>query len=119
MPADGSGLPPLIAPAFTVQFQPKSKKDGDDCLPRLEASNIPTDAQWSDLTLPQTIVVLQQPLGQMNAAVGGIHVLRIAKRGALGLVVEGRIRDLGEMQEIGLTVRRSSMLFFLVFPFHI
>ena len=73
-------------------------------MPALEASNIPAGSQWSDLAPAHTIVVLQQPLGQMNAAVGGIHMLRMAKKGVVGLVVEGRIRDLGEMQEIGLPV---------------
>ena len=93
-----------MAPAFTVQFQPKSKADGDLCLPKLESSNIPAGKQWSDLTLPRTFVVLQQPHGQMNAAVGGIHMKRMSKLGAIGLIVDGRIRDIPEMIQSGLCV---------------
>ena len=91
-----------LGPAFTVQFQPKDHSQSS--LPRIAESNIPPGKIWSDLVSPDSIVVVQQPEGQSNAVVGGIHMERLNQRKAMGLVVDGRIRDLGELAEVPLAV---------------
>jgi regulator of RNase E activity RraA len=72
--------------------------------PRIEESNIPKGQQWSDLVEKDCVVMVQQPEGQRCAVVGGIHALRIKRRGGVGLVVEGRVRDRAEMEELGMPV---------------
>lgn len=50
------------------------------------------------------MVVVEQPEGQSCAAIGGIMALRMKTRGAIGCVVGGRVRDLGELNNCGLPV---------------
>ncbi|MCJ1476586.1 hypothetical protein MMC13_005252 [Lambiella insularis] len=90
----------VIAPAFTVQFQPKSPCNGGDVLPKASTSNIEPGTQWSDLIPSGTVAVVQQPEGQRCAVLGGIHALNIDRRGAKGVIVLGRIRDLQELQQL-------------------
>ncbi|KAL9061301.1 MAG: hypothetical protein Q9162_000175 [Coniocarpon cinnabarinum] len=61
-------------------------------------SNIPANSHWVDLTPSDTFVVLSQPSGQSCAALGGIMASRMKKRGAKGILVGGRIRDLTELK---------------------
>lgn len=86
-----------IAPASTVLFVPKS---GD--ISSYGPANIPDGSHWVDLTTPETIVVLSQPLGQKNAVCGGIMALRMKVCGAKGIVVGGRVRDIEELKSTGL-----------------
>lgn len=95
----------VIAPAFTVQFQPKAPCNGDICLPKASSSNIGSGTQWSDLIEADTVVVIQQPEGQKCAVLGGIHAINIDSRGAEGVVVSGRIRDMGEIRRLKTPVR--------------
>ncbi|MCJ1414259.1 hypothetical protein MMC32_000585 [Xylographa parallela] len=90
----------VIAPAFTVQFQPKAPINGSDSLPKAASSNISPGSQWSDLIQPNMIVVVQQPEGQKCAVVGGIHALNIERKGAKGILVSGRIRDIEELRKL-------------------
>ncbi|MCJ1284366.1 hypothetical protein MMC26_003697 [Xylographa opegraphella] len=90
----------IIAPAFTVQFQPKAPINGSDSLPKAASSNISSAVQWSDLVQGNTIVVVQQPEGQKCAVVGGIHALNIDRKGAKGILVSGRIRDIEELRKL-------------------
>ena len=101
----GHGIRKIIAPAFTVQFQPIGPSHGDTCVPRAPASNIKPGTQWSDLTEEDRIVVIQQPEGQKCAVLGGIHAINIDRRGAKGIIVSGRVRDMQELQELGTPVR--------------
>jgi regulator of RNase E activity RraA len=88
-----------VAPASTVYFIAKTD-DGSGH----PAGNIPKGDHWVDLTTPGTFVVESQPEGQRNAVLGGIMALRMKKLEAQGVVVHGRIRDLEELRESGLTV---------------
>ncbi|MCJ1294383.1 hypothetical protein MMC34_005941 [Xylographa carneopallida] len=90
----------IIAPAFTVQFQPNAAINGPDSLPKAASSNINSGSQWSDSVQGNTIVVVQQPEGQKCAVVGGIHALNIDRRGTKGIVVSGRIRDIDELRKL-------------------
>lgn len=98
----------VIAPAFTVQFQPKAQCNGDVCLPKASSSNLASGAQWSDLTEEGTVVVIQQPEGQKCAVLGGIHAINIDRRKAKGIVVSGRIRDMEELRKLETPVRGES-----------
>ncbi|CAK38835.1 hypothetical protein CBS115989_7560 [Aspergillus niger] len=87
----------LIAPASTLQFIPKSN-------PTPTSSSIPPSTHWSDLTTPNTILVISQPPDQHCAVVGGIMALRMKVRGVLGVVVDGRVRDRAELKASGLGI---------------
>lgn len=95
--AESNSSTVTIAPASTVLFAPKS---GD--ISSYGPSNIPDGSHWVDLTAPETIVVLSQPLGQKNAVCGGIMALRMKVCGAKGIVVGGRVRDIEELKSTGL-----------------
>ena len=98
------GEDPLLGPAFTMQFQPREGSDARPSLPQAPSSNIEAKTIWSDEALPGSIVVVQQPEGQRNAAIGGIHMLNLSKKGIEAVVVDGRIRDQGEIQELDIEV---------------
>lgn len=100
----------MIAPASTVQFQPKAPQNGEFSNPMIADSNIQPGKQWSDLTVPNTVVVVQQPEGQRCAAVGGIHATAMARLRARGLVVGGRVRDVEELQKLDLPVGDGFLL---------
>ena len=90
----------MIGPAFTVLFRAKDDTNDEDAI----ECNIPPNLQWSDLAERETVVVVAQPAGQQCAAVGGIHALRLNVLGVSGLLVGGRVRDLEEMDKLGLPV---------------
>lgn len=94
-----------IAPASTVRF---ISKEGGDMLSLPEA-NIPSGTHWVDNSKPGTIVVIQQPEGQKCAVLGGIMALRMKVLDVKGIVTNGRVRDVAELQEIGLPVSTSSL----------
>ena len=94
----------VVGPAFTVQFQPKDPSTSIASFPKAEATNIEPGVQWSDLAEPGSIVLVQQPENQRSAAAGGIHMLRLAKKGVKAIVVEGRIRDQREVRDLNLLV---------------
>ncbi|KAK2627319.1 hypothetical protein QTJ16_003285 [Diplocarpon rosae] len=88
-----------MAPASTVLFAPKT---GDTS--NYPAGNIPTDNHYVDLTVPETIVVMQQPAGQKCAVLGGIMALRMKALNAKAIVVNGRVRDVEELASTELLV---------------
>jgi regulator of RNase E activity RraA len=92
----------IIAPASTLKLIPKHLV-ASTTLPGPD-HEIPNGSHWVDLTEPGTIMVIEQPEGQKCAAVGGIMALRMRVRGVQGVVVGGRVRDLGELSETGLAV---------------
>jgi len=98
-----------IGPASTVLFVPKDATPDSD--PQHfrghRTSNIPPDAHYVDLTRPDTIVVMSQPLQQRCAVLGGIMALRMKTRGALGVVAGGRVRDLAELRGLEFPVNRA------------
>lgn len=98
----------IIAPASTFKFIPKDQSlpFGMDLDPkiRIEDHGFPPGTYWVDHAEPGTVVVVEQPTGQYCAAVGGIMAARMKVLGVQGVVVDGRIRDLGEIRELELPV---------------
>jgi regulator of RNase E activity RraA len=114
-PAPNSIAAKVIAPASTVLFTsrstpsfPTSSNSGPlSLLNRALAEplpNIPEGASYSDLTKPGTIVVVSQPHGQTCAVMGGIMAVRMKVLGAKGVIVDGRVRDLEAVKELGIPV---------------
>lgn len=62
--------------------------------------NIPTGAVYSDLITPGTIVLLSQPRGSSTATMGSVHAVRMAQRHAAGVLVDGRVRDVGALRRV-------------------
>ncbi|PHH75640.1 hypothetical protein CDD82_4362 [Ophiocordyceps australis] len=89
----------VVAPVSTVLFAAK-----DEPRPTQPAANIAAGVHWADVTEPGSFVVMQQPDGQTNAICGGIMALRIKARGAKGIVVAGRVRDLSELRATELPI---------------
>lgn len=90
-----------VAPVSTVLFTRKGETSPEAGRPE---ANIPKDAHWVDLAMPDTIAVLSQPQGQTNAVCGGILALRMKVLGVKGIVVDGRVRDLVELRSTDLPV---------------
>ncbi|KAL2866628.1 RraA family protein [Aspergillus lucknowensis] len=95
--------PKIIARASTIKFIPK-----EDPLPSApgfsESNTFPQGKHWVDCTEPGTVVVIEQPKDQHCAVVGGIMAVRMKYLGISGVVVNGRIRDLAEIQGCNLPV---------------
>lgn len=100
--------PKIIAPASTFKFIPKP-----DALPNHadpSATGFPAGKHWVDCAEPGTVAVLEQPHGQSCAVLGGIMALRMKALGVKGAVVNGRVRDLGELRESSLPVGDFELL---------
>ncbi|KAL6234805.1 hypothetical protein BDW75DRAFT_156510 [Aspergillus navahoensis] len=102
----------IIAPASTIQFIPKSSSPTSllaDSTSTPNANQVfPQGTHWVDNTEPNTIVLISQPPGQHCAVVGGIMAVRMKSLGVKGVVVDGRIRDLREIQGARLPVWAKS-----------
>ncbi|KAL1959311.1 hypothetical protein VTO42DRAFT_2498 [Malbranchea cinnamomea] len=95
-------LPKVIGYASTFRFVPK-----DDPLPdvsSVEEHGFPPGRHWVDWAQPDTVVLIDQPAGQRCATLGGIMAARMKVLGVRGVVVNGRVRDLAELQASGLQV---------------
>jgi regulator of RNase E activity RraA len=65
----------------------------------------PKPAQHFVDAVPQgSVVCISQPDNMVNAVWGGLMTARAMNRGALGVIVDGRIRDLNEQREFGFPV---------------
>ena len=53
------------------------------------------------------IMYIQQPKGLYSACFGGLMAMRSHTLGAAGIVIDGRFRDIQEIQELGLPVRQG------------
>lgn len=93
----------IVGPAFTVKFLAENPFTIPERLPKYSKS-IEPGVQWSDLVKNGSVVVVQQPEGQRCAVVGGIHMARLCAKGARGLVVDGNVRDLRELNRMDLVV---------------
>ncbi|RMY61486.1 hypothetical protein D0864_12929 [Hortaea werneckii] len=83
----------IVAPLSTVLFVPKTPSSTGGTTPAIpQESNIPQDKHWTDLPAPGTIVLLQQPRGQICAVCGDILGTRLKVRGVRGIVADGRSR---------------------------
>ncbi|KAK6382285.1 hypothetical protein LTS17_004172 [Exophiala oligosperma] len=91
----------IVAPVSTVVLVPKSWSDASSFVPPLpQASNIPQGKNWTDCPPPGAVVLIQQPKEHISAILGDIMVTRLQKRGILGVVADGRIRDLKSCREV-------------------
>lgn len=104
----------MIAPASTLKLVDKSEKLDPPVNEQLHG--FPQGGHWADLTDADTMLVIEQPLHQTCAAVGGIMASRMKIRGLLGCVVSGRVRDLGELRKSGLPVSQRFRHFHMHFP---
>lgn len=102
-PGAGDASSVTVAPVSTVLFARKGQELAEP------AANIPKGVHWADLTVPGTIVVLQQPDGQKNAICGGIMAVRMKMCEAKGIVVAGRVRDIEELKSTSLPVSASTI----------
>ncbi|KAK1142330.1 hypothetical protein N8T08_007881 [Aspergillus melleus] len=93
-----SGETKLIGQAFTVKFVPKS----DVTAPKLEGNYI-------DMVPPSSVIFISQPPPQVNAVYGGLMTLRAQKLGAAGVIIDGRVRDLGEHRVAGFPLFAKSV----------
>ncbi|KAF4211290.1 hypothetical protein CNMCM8980_008374 [Aspergillus fumigatiaffinis] len=94
--------PKIIAPASTFKF---ISKDNDRIPPSAEPEDshgFPAGTHWVDFTKPGTIAVLEQPADQHCAVLGGIMAVRMKVLGVRGVLVNGRVRDLAEINECKL-----------------
>jgi len=91
---------PLALPISTVLFVPKAltSNENDSTTP---SSNIPKSTHWTDCPAPNTFAILQQPPNQSCAVMGDILATRLKVRGVRGAVVDGRVRDLTALKELG------------------
>jgi len=55
------------------------------------------------------VVFLSQPLPHTNATFGGLMALRAQQVGAVGTVIDGRLRDLQEHRDLGYPVSKASL----------
>ena len=101
----------LIAPASTLKYVDRSSQV--DALPEGSPNGIPNASHWADETELGSVVVIEQPEGQTNAALGGILALAMKVRGVSGCVVGGRVRDIDELQKVGLPVSSNPLTLLL------
>lgn len=72
--------------------------------PNRPPSRIPSDKHWVDLITPGTILIQQQSSDHRNAILGGIMAARLDVLGVHGIITHGRIRDIDELEEIGVPI---------------
>jgi regulator of RNase E activity RraA len=83
----------LNRPAYTVEFVPAT----DTVSTRPSVHHVDSCPKGS-------VIVIKTPAHLPNAVWGGLMSARASFLGAQGVVVEGRIRDVQEIQEMGLPV---------------
>lgn len=93
-PQRRSGPTKILGPAVTVKM--------------VEARNTtaPKPARhFADCNESGKVMYIQQPKGLYSACWGGLMTTRAKYLGAAGVVVDGRVRDIGEHQEAEFPVR--------------
>ncbi|KAM0324784.1 hypothetical protein ACHAQA_007748 [Verticillium albo-atrum] len=83
----------IFGPAVTIQMVAAS----DDAAPKL-------DTHFADHNEEGGVMYIQQPRGLPSACWGGLMSTRAKYLGAAGVVVDGRVRDVGEHNEMGFAV---------------
>ncbi|KAJ8595683.1 RraA-like protein [Rhizopogon salebrosus TDB-379] len=84
-PTSGASQVKICAPAYTVQMVPASDKSA----PKLSA-------HFVDTATPGSVIVINAPPQAKNAVWGGLMTAGAQARGAVGVVISGRCRDLAE-----------------------
>ncbi|ETS78381.1 hypothetical protein PFICI_10443 [Pestalotiopsis fici W106-1] len=83
----------IVGPAMTVKFAPKS----DQNAPKIQGNYI-------DQIPKGAVVFISQPAPHINACYGGLMSLRAKYLDAAGVIIDGRLRDLQEHQDIEFPV---------------
>ncbi|KAF9199904.1 hypothetical protein BGZ49_009910 [Haplosporangium sp. Z 27] len=78
----------VFGPAYTVKMVPVTDKESPK-----------SEQHFVDAIPEGSVVCISQPSNLVNAVWGGLMTARARKRGALGVVVDGRVRDLNEQRE--------------------
>ncbi|KAJ5482765.1 hypothetical protein N7539_006211 [Penicillium diatomitis] len=100
-------------PATTFQFGTKDESPPEIARENPEKHGFPPGRHWVDFTGDYAaanptdvgfVVVIDQPQGQFCAVTGGIVATRMGVLGAKAAVVNGRVRDVREMQLRGFPV---------------
>lgn len=70
------------------------------------------DEHFADSAKADKIMYIQQPKGLYSACFGGLMATRLKSVGAAGVIIDGRFRDVEEIQDIGLPLfaRENSIL---------
>jgi len=94
------GLPRLVGPAFTLRFVPARE---DLATPESWAS--PKSTRAAIEAMPEGCIAVVDAMGVTDAGIfGDILCSRIKKRGVLGLVTDGVVRDVAGVLGTGLPV---------------
>ncbi|CAG7934910.1 unnamed protein product [Penicillium olsonii] len=93
-----AGETKIVGQAFTVKFVPKS----DTSAPKLQGNYI-------DQIPEGAVVFISQPLPHVNAVYGGLMTLRAQALKAAGVVIDGRVRDLGEHRDLNFPLFARSV----------
>ncbi|KAL4987429.1 ribonuclease E inhibitor RraA/Dimethylmenaquinone methyltransferase [Aspergillus falconensis] len=88
----------IVGQAFTVKFVPKTAETA----PKLTGNYIDTIPKGA-------VVFISQPPPQVNAVYGGLMTLRAQALGAAGVVIDGRVRDLGEHRALNFPLFAKSV----------
>ncbi|CAG8734091.1 7948_t:CDS:2 [Gigaspora margarita] len=88
-----AGNSKLIGPVFTVK-----------CVPVSDVNSPKPSQHFADAVPANSVVFVSAPPDTINAVWGGLMNTRAKIRGAKGVVVDGRVRDLEELRADGLPV---------------
>ncbi|CAG8481513.1 10656_t:CDS:2 [Acaulospora morrowiae] len=92
-PEQQAGPSKLVGPVFTVKVVP------------IDDTTSPKPSQhFADASPEGSVVFVSAPPNALNAVWGGLMNTRAKMRGVKGVVVDGRVRDLGELRADGLPV---------------
>lgn len=88
-----AGSSKIFGPAYTVRIVHASDKTS------------PTPPNHFVDSIPSgSVVFISQPKGVISACWGGLMTTRAKHLGAVGVVIDGRFRDLNEQREIGMSL---------------
>ena len=73
-------------------------------IPASDATSPKASGHFADFNAPEKIMFVSQPKGMYSACFGGLMAARAKVLGAAGVVVDGRFRDVREIQDLGLPV---------------
>lgn len=68
------------------------------------SSSIPNNKHWVDLITPGSVLIQHQAYEHRNAILGGIMAARLNVLGVHGIITSGRVRDIDELEAIGVSV---------------
>ncbi|KAJ5692620.1 hypothetical protein N7462_002043 [Penicillium macrosclerotiorum] len=100
-PPSRSGNSKIFGPAYTVRM-----------VPAADRSSPTPPCHFADSIPSGSVVFVSQPRGLISACWGGLMSTRAQKRGAAGVVIDGRFRDIEEHRALnmGLFARGISIL---------